>query len=62
MVADDGQEIARGLCNYSANELAKIRGLRSPEIADKLGHCPYEEVIHRNNMAIMGFPAQTASG
>ncbi|GIX00901.1 MAG: glutamate 5-kinase [Pirellulaceae bacterium] len=47
-----GCECARGLTNYSSDELAKIRGLRSPEIAQVLGHCPYEEVIHRDNMVL----------
>jgi glutamate 5-kinase len=48
--APDAREIARGLCNYSSQELERIRGLRSPEIAETLGHRPYEEVIHRDNM------------
>jgi glutamate 5-kinase len=52
----DGQgvEIARGLTNYSADEVRRIKGLRSDQIAEALGHCPYEEVIHRDNMALTG--------
>jgi glutamate 5-kinase len=46
-------EIARGLTNYSSDELIKIRGLNSRCIADVLGHCPYEEVIHRNNLTLV---------
>ena len=49
----DGRELARGLTNYSAVDLARIRGLKSDKIAEILGHCPYEEVIHRDNMAIL---------
>ncbi|RMF36768.1 MAG: glutamate 5-kinase, partial [Planctomycetota bacterium] len=49
---DQGRECARGLTNYSSDELQRIRGLRSPEIAQVLGHCPYEEVIHRDNMVL----------
>ena len=49
-----GVEIARGLTNYSSQELTKIRGLRSLAIAEVLGYCPYEEVIHRDNMTIIG--------
>ncbi|MEM7476915.1 MAG: glutamate 5-kinase [Planctomycetota bacterium] len=48
-----GQEFARGLSNYSVDELQKIVGLRSDAIAEVLGHCPYEEVIHRDNIALM---------
>lgn len=54
VVDDAGVEIARGLTNYSSQELIKIRGLRSPAIAELLGHCPYEEVIHRDNMTVVG--------
>ena len=49
----DGAEIAKGLSNYSAAELRLIKGLRSPKIADVLGHCPYEEVVHRDNMTVV---------
>ena len=47
-------EIARGLTNYASRELEAIKGLRSPDIADALGHRPYEEVIHRDNMTPLG--------
>jgi glutamate 5-kinase len=46
-----GHEFARGLSNYSADEVRAIRGLRSEQIAERLGYCPYEEVVHRDNMA-----------
>jgi len=52
MLDPDGNEIARGLCNYPAAELEKIRGQTSDKIAEILGHRPYESVIHRDNMAI----------
>lgn len=47
-----GREIARGLCNYSAKELDQIKGLKSDRIPEVLGHRPYHEVIHRDNMTI----------
>jgi glutamate 5-kinase len=50
----DGGEIARGLSNYSADEIRRIKGLRSDQIAEALGHCPYAEVVHRDNMALTG--------
>lgn len=57
VIDDSGIEIARGLTNYSAEELSQIKGLRSPAIAEVLGHCPYEEVIHRDNMTAVGLAA-----
>ncbi len=50
----EGGEIARGLTNYSAVELQRIRGLQSQRIAQVLGHRPYEEVVHRNNLTLVG--------
>lgn len=48
----EGREIARGLTNYSAGEIRRIRGLKTSEILKVLGYCPYQEVIHRDNMVI----------
>ncbi len=45
-----GREIARGIVNYSAREIEKIKGRHSQEIKKILGHQDYEEVIHRNNL------------
>jgi glutamate 5-kinase len=50
---DQGQEIARGLTNYAAEEIRRIQGLRSDKIAQVLGYRPYEEVIHRDNLALV---------
>ncbi len=41
-----------GLVNYSADEIRKIRGLKSSQIKKRLGERPYDEVIHRDNMVI----------
>jgi glutamate 5-kinase len=54
MCDGEGLEIARGLSNYSADEIRRIKGLRSEQIAAVLGHRPYEEVVHRDNMALTG--------
>jgi glutamate 5-kinase len=48
-----GQEFGRGLTNYSRDEVDKIKGLHSDEIASVLGHKPYDEVIHRDNLVIL---------
>lgn len=48
----DGLEFARGLTNYSADEVLRIKGLKTWQIADVLGYCPYDEIIHRDNMVV----------
>lgn len=45
-------EIARGLVNYSSEELCRIIGHHSSEIEALLGHCGPEEVIHRDNLVL----------
>ncbi|WP_414566180.1 MULTISPECIES: glutamate 5-kinase [unclassified Anabaena] len=47
-----GNEIARGLVNYSSDELQKIRGCHSREIATILGYVGAETVIHRDNLVL----------
>lgn len=47
-----GNEVARGLCNYPADEVRQIRGKISEMIAGILGHRPYECVVHRDNMTL----------
>lgn len=48
----NGQEIARGLVNYSNHDLDKIKGRQSDEIALILGHSGAETVIHRDNLTV----------
>jgi glutamate 5-kinase len=48
----DGVEFARGLSNYSAGDVERIRGLRTEQIGEVLGTLPYEEVIHRDNLVV----------
>ena len=47
-----GAEIARGLVNYAADQVAAIQGLQTSQIRDALGEKPYDEVIHRDNLAL----------
>jgi glutamate 5-kinase len=47
-----GQEFARGLSNYSADDVARIKGQKTEQIALILGARGYDEVIHRDNMAV----------
>ncbi|HRF00293.1 MAG TPA: glutamate 5-kinase [Pirellulaceae bacterium] len=57
MVDGAERQIARGLSNYSSDDLQRIRGLSSREFGDILGHVPYEEVIHRDNLMVLDPPA-----
>jgi glutamate 5-kinase len=47
-----GKEIAKGLTNYSSQEIDKIKGHHTKEIYSILGYINQEEVIHRDNMVI----------
>jgi glutamate 5-kinase len=46
----DGREIARGLCAYSAADIARIKGHKSREISEILGYRGRDEVIHRDDL------------
>ncbi|MCA9049172.1 MAG: glutamate 5-kinase [Planctomycetaceae bacterium] len=46
--------IGRGLVNYGAEEIRLIAGNKSDRIPSLLGHVPYGEVIHRDNLAVTG--------
>lgn len=48
----NGIEIARGLTNYSSQDLAKIIGLSTEEAANVLGRSAYSVAIHRNDLAL----------
>jgi glutamate 5-kinase len=52
IVDSTGREIARGLTNYAAAEVDRIKGLKTSQIAAQLGEKPYDEVVHRNNMSV----------
>jgi len=48
----EGLEFARGLTNYGCDDIQRIRGLKTREIAMTLGHCPHDEVVHRSNLVL----------
>ena len=47
------QEIARGIVNYSAQQIEKIAGRKSRDFAGLIEGEIHEEVIHRDNMVLM---------
>ncbi len=49
----EGRVVARGLVNYGASDVAKICGLKTSEIAKRLGYKYYDEVIHCDNLVVM---------
>lgn len=49
----DGQEIARGLTQYSARDLLAIKGLRSAQINERLGYDYGPEAVHRDDMVML---------
>jgi glutamate 5-kinase len=50
---ENGSEIARGLSNYGSDELHRIAGQSTDRIVEILGHCPYDEVVHRDNLVVV---------
>jgi len=53
LIATDGREFARGLANYPSDDLRRIAGLKTEQIVGVLGYAPYDEVIHRDNLAVI---------
>ena len=51
-VGPDGQEVARGLANYSAAEAQKIVGLPTDRIEAVLGYIDEPELVHRDNLVL----------
>jgi glutamate 5-kinase len=48
-----GNEIARGLVNYDAQETLRIMGKPSSRIEELLGYVDEEELIHRDNLVLL---------
>jgi len=52
----EGDDFARGLVNYDAGDLRKIRGAKTAEIEKALGYKGLAEVIHRDNLVVLSGP------
>ena len=46
-VAYDGELVGKGICNYSAGELRRVRGLKSADVRERLPRAT-EEAVHRD--------------
>ena len=53
LAGEDGVVFARGLVNYPAAAIRTIAGVRTERIAELLGSTPYDEVVHRDNLAVI---------
>jgi glutamate 5-kinase len=49
----NGHEFARGLVNYSSSDLERIKGARTSQIEKILGYKMSDEVIHRDDLALL---------
>ncbi len=52
-VSGAGEEVARGLVNYSVQESGRIIGCGSDEIEARLGYVDDLELIHRDNLVVL---------
>jgi glutamate 5-kinase len=51
---EQGREVARGLSNFSSDELEKIRGMNTNRIHEVLGvEEHFDEVVHRDNLVVV---------
>ena len=46
-------EFARGLTNFSAADIERIRGKKTSQVLKELGQLLFEEVVHRDNLVIL---------
>ena len=46
-VADAGRAIGKGICNYSAAELRRVKGMKSAQVREVLPRAT-EEAVHRD--------------
>ncbi len=53
LLDQDGHEFGRGLVNYPAADVARLKGRRTSEIAAILGYQLADEIIHRDNLVLL---------
>ena len=52
IVGPDGKAVAKGIADYSADEIRRLLGRRTSEIERILGYKVTDEVVHRDNMVV----------
>jgi len=53
IAGSDGKEFARGVSNYSSGEISKIKGRKTGQISEILGHKKDDEVVHKDKLVIL---------
>ncbi len=48
-----GREVARGITNYSAKDVERIKGRKTGELAAIVGKVRFDEVVHRDNLTVV---------
>jgi len=48
-----GREVARGVSNYSAADIERIKGRKTSELATIVGEARFDEVVHRDNLTVV---------
>ena len=51
--ATSGNEVARGLANYSSAEIDRIKGCKSSEFEERLGYIEADCVVYRHNLVLL---------
>lgn len=54
VLAPDGREFARGIAAYSDSDVVRIMGRKTREIAELLGFRGRDEMIHRDDLVMLG--------
>jgi len=53
LLSHEGKPLALGISNYSSQEIQKLIGEQSKKIEDCLGYTVGNEIVHRDNMALL---------
>ena len=51
--SEQEEAFAKGVSSYSAEDLARIKGLHSSQIEEVLGHVGPDEVVHKDNLVLL---------
>lgn len=62
LCGEDGAPVARGLCNYAADELPALFGRSTHELARELGSYYEREVVHRDALVLLRPSRRTVNG
>ena len=52
-ISKEGKKVAKGLTNYSSQDIDRIKGKKTSEIEKVLGYKYSDEVIHRDNLTVV---------